>query len=166
VLRIIAWLKCGDEDRGERDLCSIESVRPAPMIAVDFWVVLPNKFHHAWPGSGPHAHIGSAYNCSLVSIFSVLGLQIQIGMAKSKYEYVKMFELDDSALPNTWMVVRIDGRAFHKLVCCPFVLICKICGDTSVREAKRCSRPGADESLRSSMHGGYARHCHCFWAER
>ncbi|KAJ2964306.1 hypothetical protein NQZ79_g833 [Umbelopsis isabellina] len=34
-------------------------------------------------------------------------------MAKSKYEYVKNFELDDSALPSTWMVVRIDGRGFH-----------------------------------------------------
>ncbi|RUS34220.1 Thg1 C terminal domain-containing protein [Jimgerdemannia flammicorona] len=35
-------------------------------------------------------------------------------MAKSKYEYVKQFELDDSLLPNTWLVVRIDGRGFHK----------------------------------------------------
>ncbi|KAI9286995.1 Thg1 C terminal domain-containing protein [Umbelopsis sp. AD052] len=34
-------------------------------------------------------------------------------MAKSRYEYVKQFELDDSALPGTWMVVRIDGRGFH-----------------------------------------------------
>jgi tRNA(His) guanylyltransferase len=35
-------------------------------------------------------------------------------MAKSKYEYVKSFEKDDSLLPNTWMVLRIDGRGFHK----------------------------------------------------
>ncbi|KAG2182376.1 hypothetical protein INT43_007306 [Umbelopsis isabellina] len=34
-------------------------------------------------------------------------------MANSKYEYVRNFELDDSALPSTWMVVRIDGRGFH-----------------------------------------------------
>ncbi|GLV41803.1 tRNA-histidine guanylyltransferase [Carabus blaptoides fortunei] len=35
-------------------------------------------------------------------------------MAKSRYEYVKTFESDQSLLPNTWIVVRIDGRAFHK----------------------------------------------------
>ncbi|XP_067001222.2 probable tRNA(His) guanylyltransferase isoform X2 [Anabrus simplex] len=35
-------------------------------------------------------------------------------MAKSKYEYVKNFELDDTCLPNCWIIVRIDGRTFHK----------------------------------------------------
>ena len=35
-------------------------------------------------------------------------------MAKSKYEYVKQFEQDDRLLPNTYIVVRIDGRSFHK----------------------------------------------------
>ncbi|EAS32217.2 tRNA(His) guanylyltransferase [Coccidioides immitis RS] len=35
-------------------------------------------------------------------------------MANSKYEYVKSFERDDVLLPNTWVVVRIDGRGFHK----------------------------------------------------
>ncbi|CAG8462025.1 375_t:CDS:2 [Ambispora gerdemannii] len=35
-------------------------------------------------------------------------------MAKSKYEYVKSFERDDSLLPNTWLVVRLDGKGFHK----------------------------------------------------
>ena len=35
-------------------------------------------------------------------------------MAKSKYEYVKKFEQQDACLPNCWIVVRIDGRAFHK----------------------------------------------------
>ncbi|EER38138.1 tRNA(His) guanylyltransferase [Histoplasma capsulatum H143] len=35
-------------------------------------------------------------------------------MANSKYEYVKTFEQDDSLLPNTWIVVRIDGRGFHR----------------------------------------------------
>ncbi|OZJ02424.1 hypothetical protein BZG36_04829 [Bifiguratus adelaidae] len=34
-------------------------------------------------------------------------------MAKSKYEYVKQFELEDTLLPSTWIVVRIDGRGFH-----------------------------------------------------
>ncbi|XP_071948652.1 probable tRNA(His) guanylyltransferase [Antedon mediterranea] len=35
-------------------------------------------------------------------------------MAKSKFEYVRQFEKDDSCLPNCWIVVRIDGRGFHK----------------------------------------------------
>ncbi|OCT44286.1 tRNA(His) guanylyltransferase [Cladophialophora carrionii] len=36
-------------------------------------------------------------------------------MANSKYEYVRNFERDEILLPNTWIVVRIDGRGFHKL---------------------------------------------------
>jgi len=35
-------------------------------------------------------------------------------MAKSKFEYVKQFEQDDQCLQNCWLVVRIDGKAFHK----------------------------------------------------
>jgi hypothetical protein len=33
-----------------------------------------------------------------------------------RYEYVKDFERDEILLPNTWIVVRIDGRGFHKSV--------------------------------------------------
>ncbi|KAH8906228.1 tRNAHis guanylyltransferase [Coniochaeta sp. PMI_546] len=33
-------------------------------------------------------------------------------MANSKFEYVKNFEQPDILLPNTWIVVRIDGRGF------------------------------------------------------
>jgi tRNA(His) guanylyltransferase len=36
-------------------------------------------------------------------------------MANSRFEYVKAFEQPDSLLPNTWVVVRIDGRAFTKM---------------------------------------------------
>ncbi|KAI9792622.1 MAG: tRNA-His guanylyltransferase [Candelina submexicana] len=36
-------------------------------------------------------------------------------MANSKYEYVRTFERPDHLLPNTWIVIRIDGRGFHKL---------------------------------------------------
>lgn len=36
-------------------------------------------------------------------------------MAKSKYEYVKQFEQSPIALPQTFMMVRIDGRAFTKM---------------------------------------------------
>ncbi|KAL2051451.1 hypothetical protein ABVK25_008318 [Lepraria finkii] len=35
-------------------------------------------------------------------------------MAKSKYEYVKTFEQTTTLLPNTYIVVRVDGRGFHK----------------------------------------------------
>ncbi|MCJ1454116.1 tRNA-His guanylyltransferase [Mycoblastus sanguinarius] len=36
-------------------------------------------------------------------------------MANSKFEYVKSFERQSVLLPNTYIVVRIDGRGFHKL---------------------------------------------------
>lgn len=35
-------------------------------------------------------------------------------MAKSKFEYVRQFETNDVCLPNCWIVVRIDGKGFHK----------------------------------------------------
>ncbi|XP_050428195.1 probable tRNA(His) guanylyltransferase [Adelges cooleyi] len=35
-------------------------------------------------------------------------------MAKSKYEYVREFESEDKCLPNCWIVVRLDGRSFHR----------------------------------------------------
>ncbi|XP_045190059.2 probable tRNA(His) guanylyltransferase isoform X1 [Mercenaria mercenaria] len=35
-------------------------------------------------------------------------------MAKSKFEYVKQFESEDKLLPNCWIVVRIDGKGFHR----------------------------------------------------
>jgi len=37
-------------------------------------------------------------------------------MANSKYEYVKDYELDDTLLPNCWIVVRLDGKGFTKCV--------------------------------------------------
>ncbi|KAK3187605.1 tRNA-His guanylyltransferase [Lecanicillium sp. MT-2017a] len=36
-------------------------------------------------------------------------------MANSKFEYVRAFEQPDPLLQNTWIVVRIDGRAFTKM---------------------------------------------------
>ncbi|KAI9094117.1 tRNAHis guanylyltransferase-domain-containing protein [Phlyctochytrium arcticum] len=35
-------------------------------------------------------------------------------MACSKFEYVKLFEQNISLLPNTWLVVRLDGHSFHR----------------------------------------------------
>lgn len=37
-------------------------------------------------------------------------------MANSKYEYVRSFEQSAVSLQNTYIVVRIDGRGFHKWV--------------------------------------------------
>lgn len=36
-------------------------------------------------------------------------------MAKSRFEYVKLYESEDKLLPQTYIVVRIDGRRFHQL---------------------------------------------------
>ena len=35
-------------------------------------------------------------------------------MAKSRFEYVKSFESEDNLLLNTYIVVRIDGKGFHR----------------------------------------------------
>lgn len=35
-------------------------------------------------------------------------------MAKSKFEYVKQFEAEDKCLPNCWIVIRVDGKSFHR----------------------------------------------------
>lgn len=35
-------------------------------------------------------------------------------MAKSKFDYVRQFEIDDPLLPNCWVVVRLDGKSFHR----------------------------------------------------
>ena len=35
-------------------------------------------------------------------------------MANSKYEYVKDFEQPDNLMPETFIVVRVDGRGFTK----------------------------------------------------
>lgn len=35
-------------------------------------------------------------------------------MALSKFEYVKAFESEDACLPNCWIVIRIDGKRFHR----------------------------------------------------
>ena len=37
-----------------------------------------------------------------------------------RYEYIKSFEQPDRILPNTWIVVRIDGRGFHKYAFGPY----------------------------------------------
>ena len=50
-------------------------------------------------------------------------------LIRCRYEYVKTFEQPDTLLPNTWIVVRVDGRGFHKYfflsipsLCSPVIL--------------------------------------------
>ncbi|XP_049870180.1 probable tRNA(His) guanylyltransferase isoform X1 [Pectinophora gossypiella] len=51
--------------------------------------------------------------CEILTQNSITYYKIQ-KMAKSSFEYVKNFESDDTLLPNTWIVVRLDGKCFHK----------------------------------------------------
>ena len=41
-------------------------------------------------------------------------VSLSSAMANSKYEYVRKFEQSDSCLSNTWIVVRLDGKCFHR----------------------------------------------------
>lgn len=41
-------------------------------------------------------------------------LKLGATMAKSKFEYVRNFEADDTCLAHCWVVVRLDGRNFHR----------------------------------------------------
>ena len=41
-------------------------------------------------------------------------LKLGAAMAKSKFEYVRNFEADDTCLAHCWVVVRLDGRNFHR----------------------------------------------------
>nr|XP_014698205.2 probable tRNA(His) guanylyltransferase isoform X1 [Equus asinus] len=41
-------------------------------------------------------------------------LRLGVAMAKSKFEYVRDFEADDTCLAHCWVVVRLDGRNFHR----------------------------------------------------
>lgn len=50
---------------------------------------------------------------ALASLLSPL-LVVVSRMAKSQYEYVKQFELEDRCLPHCWLMCRIDGVAFTK----------------------------------------------------
>jgi tRNA(His) 5'-end guanylyltransferase len=57
-----------------------------------------------WLGQG-------VWHCEVSRVSKV---QPEEAMAKSKFEYVKKFEQDETLLPNTWVVMRLDGRGFHK----------------------------------------------------
>ena len=62
-------------------------------------------------------------------------------MAKSRYEYVKLFEKDDTLLPNTWIVIRLDGRGFHGHP------LQNICSDYSFSRAHGFAKPNDINAL-------------------
>lgn len=56
-------------------------------------------------------HPSSSQNCQSPVLSPVITI---LTMAKSKYEYVREFETEDKLLPNVFILVRIDGKGFHK----------------------------------------------------
>lgn len=50
----------------------------------------------------------------IVSLLQISKFSSAPKMSKSKFEYVKKYEADDRLLPNSWIVIRIDGKGFHK----------------------------------------------------
>ena len=46
----------------------------------------------------------------------MLSSRVNFSMAKSKFEYTRKFENNDSCLLNCFIVVRLDGRNFHRYV--------------------------------------------------
>ncbi|XP_028633509.1 probable tRNA(His) guanylyltransferase isoform X1 [Grammomys surdaster] len=58
------------------------------------------------------ARIGSLLAATPVTLRRCL--RLGVAMAKSKFEYVRDFEVDDTCLPHCWVVVRLDGRNFHR----------------------------------------------------
>ncbi|XP_055915296.1 probable tRNA(His) guanylyltransferase [Eupeodes corollae] len=54
-------------------------------------------------------------NIHFKTVFHILKRKLHLfPMACSRYEYVKDFELDDTIMPNVWIVIRLDGKGFHK----------------------------------------------------
>ena len=58
--------------------------------------------------------------------------RVNFSMAKTKFEYTRKFENNDSCLLNCFIVVRLDGRNFHRCVSllnfyCIYILVC-VCG--------------------------------------
>lgn len=42
-------------------------------------------------------------------------MQKDVVFTGARYDYVKAFEPSHHILPSNWIVVRVDGRGFHKL---------------------------------------------------
>lgn len=104
-------------------------------------------------------------------------------MAKSKFEYVRNFETDDTCLRNCYIVVRLDGRNFHKWVW-PFLklspvyrrvshminnlllFLFQVCGAAQVHKAQWWQSFGLDDPERTLRHGRPRGHHHRLWSKR
>ncbi|KAI9204162.1 tRNAHis guanylyltransferase-domain-containing protein [Polychytrium aggregatum] len=64
-------------------------------------------------------------------------------MACSKFEYVKAYERNDALLPNTWLVVRIDGHSFHRFT--QFHKFAKPNDDRALKLANHCAKKVMEE---------------------
>ena len=93
-------------------------------------------------------------------------------MALSRFAYVRDFELSDQLLPGTFILLRIDGHAFHK---CPLPntpippthpSTSQIHRCSSVREAQRLPRSRTYGSCRHFSHERVSGHRPWFWAVR
>ena len=115
-----AFLHCGDREPSPGTPCLATTT--TTLLKTNCGVLL-------WPLSGVRERENVAFhfwaaNCR--RFVGVIATSLQ-RMAKSRFEYVKVFEEHDTALPNTWLVVRLDGRGFHKSVCvrgCAWVYEC------------------------------------------
>lgn len=80
------------------------------MATCRLWCVFPSG--SLWMLIGRLGAAGS----SCFAAASLRPFSSSSAMAKSKFEYVRSFETDDTCLRNCYIVVRLDGRNFHKLV--------------------------------------------------
>ena len=62
---------------------------------------------------GFHTHLRDHHIANPARVLST-SLIAARGMARSKYEYVKHFEADQPLLLGCWIVIRLDGKAFHR----------------------------------------------------
>lgn len=58
------------------------------------------------------------YIVKIVGVFLTISRTFGKRMAKSKFEYVREFESEIKCLPNSWIVIRLDGKGFHKFSDC------------------------------------------------
>ena len=72
----------------------------------------PREFRSSW-GFDPHLH---DHFIEQPARSASTSLTTSKSMARSKYEYVKQFEADQPLLLGCWIVIRLDGKAFHRHV--------------------------------------------------
>ncbi|CAG0920035.1 unnamed protein product [Notodromas monacha] len=71
-----------------------------------------------FPGSvvevvAPIINFGPIFS-KVISEDNIKKFSANVAMAKSKFEYVRAFESQELCLPNCFVVVRVDGKNFHK----------------------------------------------------